>query len=64
MQGIIGLAVAFNREVVAEGVETVARGTALLQLDCELAQGYGRPNASLGSYLAARYGLGCGDESR
>ena len=41
LQGVIGLAVAFKREVIAEGVETVAHGTALLQLGCELAQGYG-----------------------
>lgn len=41
LQGIIGLAAAFKREVIAEGVETVAHGTALLQLGCALAQGYG-----------------------
>ncbi len=41
LQGVIGLATAFKREVIAEGVETVAHGTALLQLGCELAQGYG-----------------------
>ena len=41
LQGVIGLANAFKREVIAEGVETVAHGTALLQLGCELAQGYG-----------------------
>jgi EAL domain-containing protein (putative c-di-GMP-specific phosphodiesterase class I) len=41
LQGIVGLAAAFNREVIAEGVETVAHGTALLHLGCELAQGYG-----------------------
>ncbi len=41
LEGIIGLAVAFKREVIAEGVETVAHGTLLLQLGCELAQGYG-----------------------
>ncbi len=41
LQGIIGLAAAFKREVIAEGVETVAHGTVLLQLGCELAQGYG-----------------------
>ena len=41
LQGVIGLAVAFKREVIAEGVETVAHGTALLQLGCDLAQGYG-----------------------
>ena len=41
LNGIIGLARAFHREVIAEGVETVAHGTALLRLGCELAQGYG-----------------------
>ncbi len=41
LQGVISLAGAFKREVIAEGVETVAHGTALLQLGCELAQGYG-----------------------
>ena len=41
LKGVIGLATAFKREVIAEGVETVAHGTALLQLGCELAQGYG-----------------------
>jgi diguanylate cyclase (GGDEF)-like protein/PAS domain S-box-containing protein len=41
LQGIIGMAAAFKHEVIAEGVETVAHGTALLQLGCELAQGYG-----------------------
>jgi diguanylate cyclase (GGDEF)-like protein/PAS domain S-box-containing protein len=41
VEGVIGLAKAFQREVIAEGVETVAHGVALLQLGCELAQGYG-----------------------
>ncbi|MGB4362221.1 MAG: bifunctional diguanylate cyclase/phosphodiesterase, partial [Rhodoferax sp.] len=41
LQGVIGLAHAFKREVIAEGVETLAHGSALLQLGCELAQGYG-----------------------
>jgi len=41
LQGVIGLAAAFQREVIAEGVETVAHGSALLQLGCELGQGYG-----------------------
>ncbi|MGK0247812.1 MAG: diguanylate cyclase (GGDEF)-like protein/PAS domain S-box-containing protein [Oleispira sp.] len=39
--GVVGLAASFNREVIAEGVETVAHGKALLKLGCELAQGYG-----------------------
>jgi len=41
LKGVIGLAHAFHREVIAEGVETVAHGTLLLQLGCELAKGYG-----------------------
>jgi EAL domain-containing protein (putative c-di-GMP-specific phosphodiesterase class I) len=41
LQGVIGLAAAFKREVIAEGVESVAHGTALVNLGCELAQGYG-----------------------
>ncbi|MEH6450477.1 MAG: EAL domain-containing protein [Oleispira sp.] len=39
--GVVGLAASFNRQVIAEGVETIDHGTALLQLGCELAQGYG-----------------------
>ncbi|MBQ0784564.1 MAG: EAL domain-containing protein, partial [Amphritea sp.] len=39
--GVIGLAAALKHEVIAEGVETVAHGAKLLQLGCELAQGYG-----------------------
>ena len=41
IQGIIGLASAFHRNVIAEGVETVAHGEKLLAIGCELAQGYG-----------------------
>ena len=41
LEGVISLAKAFHREVIAEGVETVAHGTFLLQLGCDLAQGYG-----------------------
>ena len=41
VQGIIGLAAAFRRTVVAEGVETVAHGARLLELGCVLAQGFG-----------------------
>jgi diguanylate cyclase (GGDEF)-like protein/PAS domain S-box-containing protein len=39
--GVVALASSFNRKVIAEGVESIAHGTALLQLGCELAQGYG-----------------------
>ena len=41
LEGVIGLAAAFKRDVIAEGVETVEHGTALLHLGCKLAQGYG-----------------------
>jgi hypothetical protein len=40
LDGVIGLAQAFFRGLVAEGVESVAQGKALLQLGCEVAQGY------------------------
>ncbi len=40
-KGILGLAHAFHRTVIAEGVESVAHGTLLLELGCKLAQGYG-----------------------
>ena len=41
LQGIIGMAAAFKRDVIAEGVETIEHGSLLLQLGCILAQGYG-----------------------
>jgi EAL domain-containing protein (putative c-di-GMP-specific phosphodiesterase class I) len=41
LQGIIGLAESFKRQVIAEGVETVVHGSLLMQLGCELGQGYG-----------------------
>ncbi len=41
LEGVIGLSRAFHREVIAEGVETVAHGEMLLYLGCELGQGYG-----------------------
>jgi len=41
LEGVIGLAKAFRRNVIAEGVETVAHGTMLMQLGCDLAQGFG-----------------------
>lgn len=48
VQGVIKLAEAFDRRVVAEGVETLAHGTLLLLLGCHVAQGYGiaRPMAA------------------
>ncbi|WP_341503195.1 EAL domain-containing protein [Gallaecimonas sp. GXIMD4217] len=41
VDGVIGLASAFRRQVVAEGVESLAHGRALLSLGCELGQGHG-----------------------
>ena len=41
VDGVIRLASAFNRRVIAEGVETLEHGQALQRLGCRLAQGYG-----------------------
>ncbi len=38
--GTMGLAKAFQRKVVAEGVESIAHGKELLEIGCEIAQGY------------------------
>ena len=57
LEGVISLAAAFRRQVIAEGVETVAHGELLLQLGCELAQGYGiarpMPAADLPGWLVS-----------
>ena len=41
VEGVVGLANAFGRTVLAEGVETITHGELLLALGCELGQGYG-----------------------
>lgn len=41
VEGVLGLARVFGREVIAEGVETELHGVRLLGLGCEFAQGYG-----------------------
>jgi len=41
IESVIGLAESFNRQVIAEGVETVNHGLMLLMMGCETAQGYG-----------------------
>lgn len=41
VKGVIGLAGAFNNQVIAEGVETIEHGNQLLSMGCVLAQGYG-----------------------
>ncbi|PIX00550.1 MAG: GGDEF domain-containing protein [Hydrogenophilales bacterium CG_4_8_14_3_um_filter_62_83] len=55
--GIVGLANAFQRQIVAEGVETVAHGTLLLHLGCDRAQGYAiarpMPASAMPDWIAA-----------
>lgn len=41
VEGVVGLAEIFHREVIAEGVETKVHGDLLLSIGCDLAQGYG-----------------------
>ena len=41
VEGVIGLARAFGREMIAEGVENTEIGVRLLELGCNCAQGYG-----------------------
>jgi diguanylate cyclase (GGDEF)-like protein/PAS domain S-box-containing protein len=57
VKGVIGLATAFRRKIIAEGVETVAHGSRLLSLGCDLAQGHGiarpMPAAALPGWAAA-----------
>jgi diguanylate cyclase (GGDEF)-like protein/PAS domain S-box-containing protein len=53
VQGVIGLAKAFGRRVIAEGVETDAHSAMLLQLGCEQVQGYGIARPMPGAQMAA-----------
>jgi diguanylate cyclase (GGDEF)-like protein/PAS domain S-box-containing protein len=53
VQGVIGLAKAFGRQVIAEGVETTDLGLPLLRMGCELAQGYGVARAMPGAQIPA-----------
>ncbi len=57
VEGVIGLTRAFQRQVIAEGVETPEHGAMLLQLGCDLAQGYGiarpMPAAQLPPWIAS-----------
>jgi len=48
VSGVIGLAAAFRRKLIAEGVETVNQAQLLLRLGCHVVQGYGiaRPMAA------------------
>ncbi len=40
LEGVLGLASSFQREAIAEGVETLPHGCMLLRMGCELGQGY------------------------
>ncbi len=59
IEGIMGLAAAFERMVVAEGVEDVEHAKRLLELGCELAQGYAiakpMPPEALPGWIASWY---------
>jgi diguanylate cyclase (GGDEF)-like protein/PAS domain S-box-containing protein len=59
LEGVLGLAAAFHRQVIAEGVETAEHGLMLLQMGCDLAQGYGvaasMPARDLRAWAAAWY---------
>lgn len=41
LDGVLSLAGAFGRKVIAEGVETLQHGDTLLRIGCDIAQGYG-----------------------
>ncbi|MDG3064305.1 bacteriohemerythrin [Thauera mechernichensis] len=55
LEGVLGLARAFRRTPVAEGVETVRQGAVLLDLGCDVGQGYGiarpMPAASVSDWI-------------
>ena len=57
VEGMLGLASAFRRQAVAEGVETVEQGILLLRLGCQIAQGFciarPMPAADLPTWVAA-----------
>ena len=56
VDSVVRLAGAFNRPVIAEGVETLDHGAALMLMGCQLAQGYGvarpMPASDLPRWLA------------
>ena len=53
VKGVIGLASAFNHQVIAEGVESIEHGAQLLSMGCILAQGYGIARPMPAEELAA-----------
>ena len=57
MRGAIGLASAFNRQVIAEGVETADQASALMDMGCDWGQGYGIARPMPGADLPAWAGM-------
>jgi EAL domain-containing protein (putative c-di-GMP-specific phosphodiesterase class I) len=53
MKGVIGLANAFRRQVIAEGVETTEQATALLAMGCDWGQGFGIARPMPGAHMPA-----------
>lgn len=57
IEGVVQLALVFDRKVVAEGVETLEHGKQLLALGCHLVQGYGvakpMPAAQFPAWIAS-----------
>ena len=53
VQSVIGLARSFQRELIAEGVESIEHGRILMQLGCERAQGFGIAKPMPGDALIA-----------
>ena len=56
VEGVIALAKLCKRDVIAEGVETIPHGTTLMELGCDLAQGFGiarpMPAADIPAWLS------------
>ena len=61
VEGVLGLARAFDRRAVAEGAETLAHCEMLLNMGCDLAQGYGiarpMPADQIPAWQAGQAGL-------
>ncbi len=53
LEGVLGLATAFRRQAVAEGVESVEHGVLLLRLGCEQGQGFGIARPMQAAEMAA-----------
>lgn len=51
LEGVVGMATAFRRNVIAEGVERIEHGSLLLQLGCELGQGYAISQPLIGAQV-------------